>query len=106
MTVGPTYSFQVTRRRWLTTAEAAELLGVRPRTVYRLIDHDRLPAYRFGRVIRLLEADVDQWAESQRVRPGDLVRLYPMGLIKSRNEPGLRAVPSATGEGLDGSSLD
>ena len=63
-------------RRWLTTAEAARLLGVRRRTVYRLMDHDRLPAYRFGRVIRLLEAEVDQWAESHRVRPGDLVRLY------------------------------
>src|SRR5690349_10550909 len=37
---------------WLSTAEAANRLGITPRTLYRFIDEGQLVAYRFGRVIR------------------------------------------------------
>lgn len=57
---------------WLGTAAAAELLGVQSRTLYRFIDEGRLPAYRFGRVIRLLRADVDAFIRSCRIAPGTL----------------------------------
>lgn len=30
---------------WLGTAAAADYLGIRPRTLYRLINEGRLPAY-------------------------------------------------------------
>ena len=43
---------------WMSTADAAEYLGVQSRTLYRFIDEGRLPAYRFGRVIRLKREDV------------------------------------------------
>jgi excisionase family DNA binding protein len=63
--------------RWLSTAEAAKRLGITPRTLYRFIDEGQLPAYRFGRVIRLKEAEVDQFIEQCRIPPGTLEHLYP-----------------------------
>jgi excisionase family DNA binding protein len=63
--------------RWLSTAEAARRLGITPRTLYRFIDEGQLPAYRFGRVIRLKENEVDQFIDSCRIEPGTLEHLYP-----------------------------
>lgn len=63
--------------RWLSTAEAANRLGVTPRTLYRFIDEGQLPAYRFGRVIRLKSHEVDAFIESCRIEPGSLEHLYP-----------------------------
>jgi excisionase family DNA binding protein len=45
---------------WLSTAEAAKRLGITPRTLYRFIDQGDVPAYRFGRVIRLKEDEIEQ----------------------------------------------
>jgi excisionase family DNA binding protein len=63
--------------QWLSTAAAAKRLGVTPRTLYRFIDADDLPAYRFGRVIRLKQTDVDSFIEACRIEPGSLEHLYP-----------------------------
>ena len=63
--------------RWVGTPEAAERLGIVPRTLYRLIDEGSLPAYRLGRVIRLKEADLAAFLERNRVQPGELAHLYP-----------------------------
>ena len=54
---------------WLSTKEAAAALGLTPRTLYRLIDEGQLPAYRFGRVIRLKQSEVDAFVESSRIAP-------------------------------------
>ncbi len=62
---------------WLSTAEAARRLGITSRTLYRLIDEGQLPAYKFGRVIRLREGDVEAFIEASRVEPGSLGHLYP-----------------------------
>ena len=43
--------------QWMSTGEAARRLGVTVRTLYRLIDEAQLPAYKFGRVIRLQETE-------------------------------------------------
>jgi excisionase family DNA binding protein len=63
--------------RWLSTKAASEFLSVNLRTLYRLIDEGELPAYRFGRVIRVKEIDVAAFVESARIEPGTLVHLYP-----------------------------
>ena len=63
--------------RWLSTADAAKRVGITPRTLYRFIDNGEVPAYRFGRVIRLKEAEVDAFIESCRIEPGTLEHLYP-----------------------------
>ena len=47
--------------RWLSATQAARRLGVHRRALYRLIDHGELPAYRFGRLIRLLATDVEAY---------------------------------------------
>ena len=57
---------------WLNTAETARRLGVTPRTLYRFIDEGQLPAYRFGRVIRLQETEVEEFIERCRIAPGTL----------------------------------
>ena len=54
-----------------------ERLGITLRTLYRLIDEGKLPAYKMGRVIRLKANEVDAFVESTRISPGDLRNLYP-----------------------------
>lgn len=63
--------------QWLSTAEAAKHLGITSRTLYRFIDEGQIPGYRFGRVIRLKQSDVDQFIEASRIAPGTLEHLYP-----------------------------
>ena len=63
--------------RWLSTADAAERLGITPRTLYRFIDEGQVAAYRFGRVIRLKATDVDGFIDNCRIEPGTLEHLYP-----------------------------
>ena len=69
--------------RWLSTAESARRLGVTPRTLYRFIDEGQVPAYRFGRVIRLKENEVDEFIESCRIAPGTLEHLYPEAVTEN-----------------------
>lgn len=57
---------------WVRSTEAARRLGVTPRTLYRFIDDGKLPAYRFGRVIRLKESEIDDFIEASRIEPGTL----------------------------------
>jgi excisionase family DNA binding protein len=62
---------------WMGTTEACERLGITLRTLYRLIDEGKLPAYKIGRVIRLKAEEVDAFTASSRITPGDLRNLYP-----------------------------
>ena len=61
---------------WLSTKEAARRLGITTRTLYRLIDSGQIPAYKFGRVIRLQESEVHEFIDAARIEPGDLEHLY------------------------------
>ena len=61
---------------WLSTETAARRLGVTARTLYRFVNEGQLPAFRFGRVIRLKSTDVDAYIEDCRIRPGALDHLY------------------------------
>ena len=71
---------------WLSTADAARRLGITPRTLYRFIDEGQLPAYRFGRVIRLQRAEVDAFIRASRIEPGTLEHLYPDAVGTSDRE--------------------
>ena len=59
-------------KTWVSTKEASELLGLTVSTLYRLIDDGHLTAYRFGRVIRLREIDIDTFIASSQIKPGSL----------------------------------
>ena len=61
----------------MSTGEAARRLGVTVRTLYRLIDEAELPAYKFWRVIRLQESEIDAFIKRSRIAPGSLEHLYP-----------------------------
>lgn len=61
---------------WWSTKRAAAYLGITLRTLYRLIDEGRIDAYRFGRVYRLRQADVEAFVQRARVEPGSLGHLY------------------------------
>ena len=61
---------------WLSTADAAKRLGINTRTLYRFIDAGEIPAYKFGRVIRVQADDVETFIEKARVAPGSLEHLY------------------------------
>lgn len=71
--------------QWLSTAEAAKYLGITQRTLYRFIDQGEIAAFRFGRVIRLKQDDVDQFIEARRIQPGTLEHLYPEPVGPSRD---------------------
>jgi len=60
------------------TPDAVSYLGVQLRTLYRLIDEGQLPAYKFGRLIRLKREDVEAFVERARIQPGELGHLYPV----------------------------
>ena len=66
-----------TEIRWLSTADAAKRLGVSLRTLYKFIDEGHVAAYKFGRVIRLQEHEVDAFIAGARIEPGTLEHLYP-----------------------------
>ena len=66
-----------TTKEWLGTGAASAYMGVTLRTLYRLIDHGHIPAYQFGRVIRLRRREVEEFIERSRIQPGELRHLYP-----------------------------
>jgi excisionase family DNA binding protein len=61
--------------QWLGTRQAADRIGVTQRTLYRFIDDGKLPAYKFGRVIRVKIDDVDRFIDASRIQPGELSHL-------------------------------
>lgn len=46
---------------WLKPFDAARRLDIPTRELYRLIDRGELAAYKFGRIIRLQAADVEEY---------------------------------------------
>ncbi len=62
-------------QEWVGTPAAAAYLGIRLRTLYRLINDGRLPAYRPARVFRVRKVDLDEFLDACRVRRGELDHL-------------------------------
>ena len=72
-----TMYFMASEPRWLSTNQAADRLGVSLRTLYKFIDEGSVAAYKFGRVIRLRDNEVDAFIAASRIEPGTLDHLYP-----------------------------
>ncbi len=71
---------------WLSTVKAAEVLGVRLRTVHNLINTGQLPAdfvlpypgpKSRRRAIRIRREDLEDFIRAARVKPGELRHLHP-----------------------------
>ena len=86
--------------RWLSTKEASERLGITLRSLYRFIDEGGLVAYKFGRVIRIQESDVDRFIEASRIAPGSLEHLYPE--LKGNDRGASMSSPSVAAGGSSG----
>jgi excisionase family DNA binding protein len=56
---------KTTGEHWMSTADACARLGIGLRALYRIIDIGELPAYKFGRVIRLRTADVEAYLDAK-----------------------------------------
>jgi excisionase family DNA binding protein len=72
-----TLGFMPPEPKWMSSNQAAERLGVSLRTLYKFVDEGLVPAYKFGRVIRLREHEIDAFIEASRIAPGTLDHLYP-----------------------------
>ncbi|MGH9128940.1 MAG: helix-turn-helix domain-containing protein [Acidimicrobiales bacterium] len=71
-----TEGFVAARNEWLGTQAAARRLGIKPRTLYRLIDEGKITAYKFGKLIRLRPADLEAFLDSARIPPGSITHMY------------------------------
>ncbi len=50
--------------RWLSVEEIAAHLGVVKDSVYRWIEHRRLPAHKVGKLWKFKKGEVDDWVRS------------------------------------------
>ena len=54
----------------ISAREAAEMLGVTPRTVVRLVERNEIPGFKVGDVWRFYREDIQQYIDTQmRGRP-------------------------------------
>ena len=53
----------------LTVKETAEVLKVKPQSVYKMIRCDGLPSIHLGRQIRIDEGSLDKWLAERRFPP-------------------------------------
>ena len=60
----------LSKARFLTVQEVADLMRVSSMTVYRLIKAGELPAVRVGRSFRVAEVDVDTYLASGYTQAG------------------------------------
>jgi excisionase family DNA binding protein len=52
------------KERWLSVAEIAEHLGVKPDTIYKWIERKQLPAHKVGRLWKFMASEVDEWVRA------------------------------------------
>ena len=56
---------RVIEMQYLTVKQMAEILQVSQRTIYRLIDSGKLPAYKLDRDWRIAKEDINQFLEKR-----------------------------------------
>lgn len=54
--------------RLLTVEEVAELLRLRPRTIYNMVSRRQIPFRKAGRQLRFAEAEIDEWTKANAQR--------------------------------------
>ena len=52
---------------YLSIKEAAEYLGVKPSSLYSMVERREIPYHRIGRLIKLTRADLDAFMQESRV---------------------------------------
>ncbi len=65
--VGPIVDGAVSVSNYLTVSAVADYLNVSKMTVYRLVHSGEMPAARFGRSVRIDEADMEEYRQRAAV---------------------------------------
>jgi excisionase family DNA binding protein len=90
-------------QEFLTLAELALRLNMKPKTLYVRVSEGDLPYYRIGRLIRFRRDEIDLWLESQRaagVKETVRIRTRKTKLSDSRIDRMVRkAIDQERGEG-------
>ena len=61
---------------WLNTKSAAAMLGITPRTLYKLVDQGQVPGHRMCPVLRFTRSDIDEATVNFSIYPGSLQPLH------------------------------
>ena len=61
-------------KEFLTIAELAEYLSIKPSTIYSMVENKEIPFFRFGRLIRFRREEIDTWIENHREESIDPVK--------------------------------
>lgn len=87
-------------RHLLTTGEVAEYLRIKERTVYDLVARDAIPHTRATGKLLFFRRLIDDWLESQTVRPPGMVESRPPMIYAGSNDPLLEWAIRQSGSGL------
>ena len=70
---------------FLTVREASQYLGVKPSSLYSMVEKKEIPHYRIGQLIKFTMADLDAFMQERRVDPVDLEKEAKKILNRTRN---------------------
>ena len=88
---------------FLTVREASRYLGVKPSSLYSMVEEKEIPHYRIGRLIKFTKADLDAFMEERRVDRLDLEKEAKKILNHTRNpKMDVDALVKKTVEGSEG----
>lgn len=62
----------MTSEPWVSVEEVAKHLGVAKDSVYRWIDHRKLPAHKIGRLWKFKLTEVDEWVRAGSAETADI----------------------------------
>ena len=71
---------------FLNINETSAYLNVKRSFLYGLVEAQKIPCYRIGRLIRFRQGDVDRWMESNRKEPLNLDKMARKILKPSKRD--------------------
>ena len=60
---------------FLTIKEASQYLGVKPPTLYSMVERKEIPHYRVGRLIKFTKSDLNAFMQDHRVERVDIEKV-------------------------------
>ena len=71
---------------FLTINEASHYLGIKPSTLYAMVERKEIPYYRIGRLIKFTKPDLDAFMQEHRVERMDTEKEARKILNHTRNQ--------------------
>ena len=70
---------------FLNIHEISEYLGIKPSTIYAMVEAKKIPHYKIGRLIRFKKSEIDFWMETQKMQCIDPAKEATRILNTARN---------------------